>query len=130
MDLETLKSYLLISRKKKETVKSNLLRTLIGEIETQQSKGKVDIQGITSKMLKDLKISLESNPEDIVLLEEKEILESLLPRQMSQEELTEVIQQISKSYETKEIGEIMRVLKANFNGGYDGKMATEIIKSL
>lgn len=58
---------------------------------------------------------------------ELEVLESLLPKQLSRDELTHEINNLI-AYGLKTTGEIMRQLKIKFDGRYDGGLASMIIK--
>ena len=58
--------------------------------------------------------------------------ETYLPSQMSKEELTSVITNIMEVAEgdvTPNIGIVMKHLSANYNGMYDGKLASEIVRT-
>lgn len=57
---------------------------------------------------------------------EKEVLLSYLPQQMSAEELKAAI----KKSGAKNIGEAMKYLKANHDGEYDGKLASQVAKEV
>ena len=81
------------------------------------------IKNLDETILANLKLP---NTNTALLDREKEILEVYLPKQLSKEELTEII----KSLNTKNMGDIMKNLKENHAGLYDGKMASEIVKSL
>ena len=61
---------------------------------------------------------------------EKDILLSYIPKTWSNEETKSHIERITKEKNSKEISVIMKELKANYNGLYDNKTASELIKSL
>lgn len=65
---------------------------------------------------------------------EIETLSKYLPEKMSEEELTKVIKEIIEAFKIAncpvQMGKIMGSLKENFNGMYDGKMASEIVKRI
>jgi uncharacterized protein YqeY len=57
---------------------------------------------------------------------EKDVLLSFLPQQMSADELKAAV---AKSG-AKNIGEAMKYLKANHDGQYDGKLASQVAKEV
>ena len=109
----------------KETFKRNLLRVVIGEF------NRVDKIINDEKALSIIKKMIENaknqNHDDEVI-----ILNKYLPQQMNKEQLEKIIKSfiILKNITTiKEIGLVMKFLKEKYSGKYDGKMASEIIKS-
>lgn len=141
--LEKIKQDNIAARKAKDTVKSALLTTLVSEIsnigkndgnrETTEPESiavvKKFIKGV-DETLKALEFS--SNPRVLVAIEEKKILESYLPTQLSEIELTAVVDQIISTLadrSPKQMGVVMKRLKEMHDGRYDGKIASGIIKS-
>lgn len=141
--LEKIKQDNIAARKAKNTVKSALLTTLVSEIsnigkndgnrETTEPESiavvKKFIKGV-DETLKALEFS--SNPRVLVAIEEKKILESYLPTQLSEIELTAVVDQIISTLadrSPKQMGVVMKRLKEMHDGRYDGKIASGIIKS-
>jgi uncharacterized protein YqeY len=61
---------------------------------------------------------------------ELEILNRYLPKQMTDAELTEVVKGFVTENPTINMGGVMSHLKANFDGLYDGKSASQIVKSI
>lgn len=64
---------------------------------------------------------------------ERQLLEALLPTQLTEEELTAHITAIvaglqSTGVDNPKMGDVMKVLKQRFDGQYDGKLASTIIK--
>ena len=141
--LEKIKQDNIAARKAKDTVKSALLTTLVSEIsnigkndgnrETTEPESiavvKKFIKGV-DETLKALEFS--SNTRVLVAIEEKKILESYLPTQLSEIELTAVVDQIISTLadrSPKQMGVVMKRLKEMHDGRYDGKIASGIIKS-
>ena len=141
--LEKIKQDNIAARKAKNTVKSALLTTLVSEIsnigkndgnrETTEPESiavvKKFIKGV-DETLKALEFS--SNSRVLVAIEEKKILESYLPTQLSEIELTAVVDQIISTLadrSPKQMGVVMKRLKEMHDGRYDGKIASGIIKS-
>ena len=61
---------------------------------------------------------------------ELEILNGYLPKQLLEEELNKKIQEIIDASSIKTMGNIMKELKTQYDGSYDGKMASAIVKKL
>lgn len=74
----------------------------------------------------------QANRQDLVEKNEreKEILESYLPRPLSPDELEGAIRQIAQEVGGYQIGPIMAKLRERFAGRFDGKVASELIKTL
>lgn len=141
--LEKIKQDNIAARKAKNTVKSALLTTLVSEIsnigkndgnrETTEPESiavvKKFIKGV-DETLKALEFS--SDGRVLVAQLEKEVLESYLPTQLSEIELTAVVDQIISTLadrSPKQMGVVMKRLKEMHDGRYDGKIASGIIKS-
>jgi uncharacterized protein YqeY len=58
------------------------------------------------------------------IIKEQEFLNSLLPKMMSTEELSSIVDSLN----FKSIGEYMKYFKDNYSGKYDGKELSKIIK--
>ena len=110
----------------------NMLAVMIGELDRlpiprgqeptpEQIYGVIKRMYESAQMMKDLKSESEI---------EFEYLKDFIKQQMTEDQLRDVIKQSG----CKNIGEMMKHLKTNYNGGYDGKMASKVageyIKSL
>lgn len=73
-----------------------------------------------------------SNREDSVrsLVDEITILEEYVPKKMSEEELWNAIADFKNNAPVCNVGLIMKHLKDNFAGKYDGSMASKIAKEI
>lgn len=102
----------------------NMLAVMIGELDrlpiprgqeptSEQIYGVIKRMHESAQMMKDLKS--ESGVEF-------EYLKDFIKQQMTEDQLKDVI----KESGCKNIGEIMKYLKTNYNGGYDGKMASKV----
>jgi len=140
MLIEKIKSDALEARKARKTEVATLLTTLYSEASmigknsgNRQSIDKEVLQ-VIEKFVKNANevkdILLESGKDASNVIFEIETLRAYLPKQMSRDELQEVIKYIIKRLEEsgKQIGNVMSNLKANYGGSYDGKMASEIVK--
>jgi uncharacterized protein YqeY len=116
----------------KDAESLTILRVLKGEIERneQTAKGRVeltdpDIVNLVKKLLQSVK---ESGGTD----KEITILESFLPKQLTEAELKGlVVEYVSANNLTaKDMGNIMAHFKQTYNGQYDGKTLSVIVKEL
>ena len=109
---------------KKEDVKS-ILRVLIGEFNRE---GKVLSDDVVIPIIK----KMVANAIELNNTTEADILNVYLPMQLSDHELETVIENIirNNSYTTmRDMGSIMKDLKENYNGLYDGSNASKMIKN-
>lgn len=121
------------ARKNKDSVKASLLTTLLGEYEVL-SKNSLSMSAeetmlmLIKKFLKNISITMESRQTED-LNTEKEILESFLPKQLSREELEMIVSSyMSAGHNDKP--SLMKQLKADYAGAYDGRTANEVITEL
>jgi uncharacterized protein len=146
--LSTLKADQLAARKSKQSVKAGLLTTLIGEAEMV---GKNDgnrevtdseVTALVKKFMKGVDESIAALTKNLgtedgidrlrlnILFEERVILESYLPQQFTQEQLTHIIGSMKVEFNVLDVkgkGVIMKSLKERFDGQYDGKMAAQVV---
>jgi uncharacterized protein YqeY len=138
---EQIKSDFLAARKNNDNTKKNIITMILSDAlkltKEKNYSGVVnddDIIKIIKSWIKKTEQSIEiltaNNKDTSEPSEEKEILLSYIPKTWSHEETKSHIEQISKEKNSKEISIIMKELKTNYNGLYDNKTASEIIKSL
>lgn len=126
-------------KKTGDTVGAKVLTTLLSEVQRNQKvmsdvPSKDDVVKAIKKMMKGYKEVIEAKPE---LIEETQaemnILKPYLPQQMSVTELTLAIEagasEIGAS-SIKDMGKLMGYLSKNYKDCYDGKMASELVKSV
>lgn len=130
--------------KEHDTVKKAVLGMVIsgialGEKEKCVELSKADELTYVQRELKQTRDALEQTPSDRAdLIEETkkkiEILESYLPKQLTEEEITEVIQKIlaDKGLEAtkKSQGPIMKEIMANYKGQVDGKLVNKVLSTI
>jgi uncharacterized protein YqeY len=143
--LNQIKADQLVARKARDTVKSSLLTTLIGEAsfvsEQDYKAGKTEITdekvlATIRKFLKGavetLRLLLATNSGVIQPIQtakiEIDILESYIPQQLSEDELRMIIVTFKEANPGANVGAIMGYLKTNHAGLYDGKMASALAK--
>lgn len=109
--------------KSQNKAKLSILRVLIGEF-NREGKEVTDEKAIA--IIKKMVENAKSNG----ALDEVYMLSEYLPKQLGEEELTEIILseiQIKGYSSRKDMGQIMGFLKANFAGHYDGKLASRLV---
>lgn len=141
--LEKIKKDILEARKSKDSVRANVLNTLYSEAKTAAiNNGRREPED--QELMALLKKFLKGNSETIELKKkqnmdfsqesrEKEILESFMPKQLSEIELEEIIKEYVAGLEDKSkksMGLIMKRLKEEHDGTFDGKTASSIVNRL
>ena len=135
--LEKLQKEFIEARKLRDSVKSNLLGTVLSEItkieKHPQRVGKPITVDDVIKVLKSFEVStnevLKLVPGEQKATRELEILKGYLPSSLTEEQLISAIREIVDSGEMT-IGSVIGSLKQKFPGQYDGKRASDIIKNL
>jgi len=133
--LKQLKAEQLIARQNKNTIKSSLFTTLIGEIETKTLRPNTVLNdelviSTVKYFLKNINEALNLIGENQDLLQEKQYLEVFIPKAMSADELETLIKNIVEK-ETAigskiNLGLIMKQLAGYSN--VDKMLASELIK--
>jgi len=137
--LKEIKKEYMKYRKEKVKEMISLYSTVIGEIE-KVGKDNGNRETTEEETIQVIKKVIKSLNETINIIEDrgadsKEIeeyvlqvseLEKYLPKQLSEEELEKIINSLKE--EGKNIGEIMKYLKENYSGRYDGKLASQIAR--
>lgn len=112
-----------------DTLTRDTLRVLKGEIErnedSQKTLSDLEIQKMAKKMVENLQEVSPDSPEI-------EILKEFTPNPLTLEELTSELESfiVDNGIENKQgLGLIMKHFKTNFDGRYDGKVLSELIKN-
>ena len=126
--IEMINADFMTAYKEKNMEKKDFLGVLKTEV-TKETKTPDDMYviGKIKSMIKNAEAtnSLSEN--------ELEILNSYLPKQLTEEELKEKISNIINDNGFsggKDMGKVMGLLKESFDGQYDGKMASQLVKTL
>lgn len=135
----TIKGLQLQARKEKNIVLSSLYSCLISDavkVATTKEKRDPTDEEIVA-LVKKFKVSSEemmrvcTDYDCQVNIEiEIEALNSLLPTQLNEDELTKIISGFISTSDKVNMGAVMAYLKASFNGQYDGALASKIAKTL
>lgn len=132
------------SMKNKEIVRKNtvqLIRTAVLQVEKDKkvTLDDEDILELIAKQLKQRKDALpeyeKSGREDLTsqLKQEMEVLMEYLPKQLSEEELRPIVEEAVKAVgaaSMKDMGKVMSAVMPKVKGRADGKMISDIAKSL
>ena len=126
--IETINADFMTAYKEKNMEKKDFLGVLKTEV-TKETKTPDDMYviGKIKSMIKNAEAtnSLSEN--------ELEILNGYLPKQLTEEEITTFISNIIADNGFsggKDMGKVMGLLKEGFDGQYDGKMASQLVKTL
>lgn len=120
--LEQIKKDQVASRLNKDSLKSSLLTTVIGEIERTDKSKQSDEHtlSVIKKMIKDIDTTVQYKPADYLTFE-KNILLEYLPKQATEEEILVIIKSCNSN-----LGELMKSLKNVFGSNFDGKVAKKL----
>ena len=136
-----IKAKFLEVRKAKDTNAIKTLSTLIGAIDMIAKNKQIEITNeiVFDAIVKMLKGVNETIPlvQDKIKLDalnnEKTLLESFMPKQMTEAELEAVIAEIVKTLDVSNksfVGQVMKELKTKFCNQYDSKVANILISKL
>lgn len=124
----------------KDKVKYNLLGVVIAEVQRNRTKDTSDtfVLKVLGSVSDSIKLSLEKNTDSLkksVLEQELAIVESFMPKQLSTDELVNIIKTVIINEPSfKERKNIFPYLKSNYAGQYTGEQAatayTAAIKDL
>lgn len=137
--LQQLKADALTSRKARDTARATALTTLIGELETSAKNTgheptDTEVIAAIKKTLKNINETMKAvtatgGNVTLAMAAEEVLFESYLPKQLNEAELRSVVGAIIVTG-AKTMGDIMKALKAQHDGQYDGKLASTVIKDL
>ena len=142
--LKSITDEMYLSMKSGDKEKSNTLRTLISKIKDQQIKLRREVSDqealkIIKTLVKQRKESAEiyskAGREELAEKEnfEMRILDSYLPKLMSDEDVLSLIKKIIEETNAKDltdIGKVMPLVMQKGKGKVDGKIANRILRSL
>ena len=142
--VEKIKQDMYAAMKSKDKVKATILRSLLSnlkkiEIEKKEPIAEPEYLSIVKKMVKQLKESIDvySQAGRIELAEKEKselsIIEAYLPKQFSEEEISELIKNIISEISAKnisDIGKVMAIVMKKGGGKVDGGIANRIAKEL
>lgn len=132
------------SMKSKDAIRKNTIQSVRTAVLQVEKDDKVllsddDVIQVIASQLKKRKASLpefeKSGREDLIseLKSEIAILEGYLPEQLSEEEITQMIQETIDEIEAtsmKEMGKVMQVMTEKAKGRADNKLVSQIVRKL
>lgn len=124
--VEKIKRDMISAMKSGDIISRDVLRVLRGEIQRGFITEDADVIKIVKKMIQNIK-------ENGGNIDEIGVLENYLPKQMSKDEMIGYARTfiITNELKTpKEMGKVMGYFKNNFDGIYDGKELSGIVKNL
>jgi|LGVE01.1.fsa_nt_gb uncharacterized protein YqeY len=146
MIIDDIKDDIKALRKARKTTEVGQLKTLLGELETDAKRDNTEIDDATcvakvKKFIKGIEetVSVLISSSDVAstdgladLEAEKSMYALYLPPQMTEQELRSLVTKILVALpkEAQNMGLIMKTLKANHEGTYDGKLASVVVKSV
>ncbi|HET8685875.1 MAG TPA: GatB/YqeY domain-containing protein [Methanosarcina sp.] len=123
------------ARKSKDGVASSLLTTLIGEAGAVGKKERngdptdSEVTATIKKFIKNIDELLTHSPGNFQAISEKAILVRYLPKQLTETEIRHIIQQEKFDFTDKKVtGVVMGFFKTNYEGQYDAKIVSQLIK--
>ncbi len=142
--IEKIKQDMYVAMKSKDKVKATILRSLLSnlkkiEIEKKEPIAEPEYLSIVKKMVKQLKESIDvysqAGRTELAEKEKSElsIIDAYLPKQFSDEEISELIKNIISEISAKnisDIGKVMAIVMKKGGGKVDGGIANRIAKEL
>ena len=136
----------MVANKEGNKQKYETLTTLLSEVQRLEKPDQEDdskVQAVCKKYIKGLEemlalscgktitVGTEEYNKTQALMFERDTVESYLPSQLSERVLNDTIKDIIKynGYSSmKDMGHVMKILKEEFDGQYDGKLASQIVR--
>lgn len=128
--------------KKEQEAKKTVLRALIGAVQTAEKSGKTSVEFSDEQVLTLLASEAKKRRETATIyaeageqersaveLAEVEIIAAYLPSQLTEAEVTAIVQEVVAELEKPVFGLVMKNVTARTKGRADGKMVSEIVKS-
>lgn len=124
----------------KQKAKLDAIRTLLAAIQYEEMEKKVDelpqdsvlalLQRELKKRKEELEFADKAQREDLKakLGEEISVIEGFMPKQLSSDQLEDILNKVRAENSGLNMGSAMKLLKEKYPGQYDGKAASEIAK--
>lgn len=123
------------ARKNKNGIASSVLTTLIGEAGAVGKKERngdptdSEVTATIKKFIKNIDELLTHSPGNFQAIGEKAILVRYLPKQLTETEIRHILTENAFDFSDKKItGIVMALFKANYEGQYDAKIVSQLIK--
>ncbi len=137
--LNKIKTDQLAARRARDSVAASLLTTLYSEAATiglnlgKRATTDREVIAVVKKFIKNIDECIAVVADPTTQLAEKKILEGYLPKQLTEQEITDIVSNILSGIvcpTKKDMGIVMSTLKAMHSGCYDGALANKIVNSL
>ena len=131
--LQKIKEDQVAARKGGDKFEATVLTTLLGEAGPSgtQEVTDEDVQGTVVKFIKNIEGVIgftHSSDTQAKMRREVEILEKYLPKQLTEDELRVIIVNYIKYHHCDTVGDVMKMLKQEYDKRYDGRTASQIAK--
>ena len=139
MLIDQIKQDQLTARKNKNVIASSLLTTLLAEasiVGKNQNRQSTDqeVVAVVKKFIKNntdfISNINDQHQEYTKLVAEKAILEAYLPTQLSEDDLKTLVITYKTENLNVNVGSVMKYMKENYDGQYDGKTLSTIVKEI
>lgn len=143
MIIKQIKKEQLEARKAKNTIKTNLYTTLLGEVQTavigtpgsvstKQANNIADdiVIKVINKFIKNIKETLSLRPDDFTANTELTLLETFLPQKLSEEELKQIVANLKIAAGTKTGGALLGFVMGELKKGYPNLYDASIVRTL
>lgn len=130
--LDTLKADRMKAMKAGDTRTKDVLTVLLGDLESDSKRGNTVDDGYIIRTIKKYIMNASETyrvTNDPKFGQEVHLLGVYLPKQMSDDDLAEAIDGIIDAGHDN-IGSVMKELKANYDGQFDGKTASELARQM
>lgn len=142
MKIDELKAKQLQARKDKNQILASVLTTLIAEAEkigkkNQRDPSEEEINKVAQSMIKDIEftldlIAMETSAKAVetrgIAVIELCALNDVLPQQLCEDEMMDIIEAFVTDNKEASMGEIMKHFKEEYNGRYNGKELSSLVK--
>lgn len=129
------------ARKAKSEVASKLLTTLLGESlavgkKSQREPTDAEVTAVIKQFVKKANETLDfirdegASKRALDISQEIAILTRYLPKQMDSNSLRECTEEYIRKHDTTNMGDVMKFFKQNYDGQYDAKLLSQIVKQL
>lgn len=139
---EKIKAALKESMKARDQIALDTVRILLTAMQYEEIQKGLDslsddayvaiFQSEIKKRREEIEFAAKSGRPELVGRLEKEIgvVERFLPTQLSEQELEKIVSNYKNESATVSVGQIMKLLKEQFAGQYDGKKASEVAQRI
>ena len=108
---------------------------MIGKNDGNRETTDAEVVQVAKKFIKNIDETLKVCPADkrLGIVAERKLISTYLPKQLTEDELKVIISLIVEENGLnlpKDMGQVMKALSEGFSGQYDGKTASDIVRSI